>query len=183
MTGTNSAPDITQVATRIAYQNPYMTVREDEIERRDGSRGVYSLVEKPDFALIIPAESDGFWLVEQYRYPVSARSWEFPQGTFPQGKTGAPEALAAAELAEETGIVANNLEKIGFLHCAKGMSSQGFHIFLATGLQHGTPSRELEEQDMIQKWFSRAELEKMISACEITDDSTIASYALLMLRT
>ncbi|THV40690.1 NUDIX domain-containing protein [Glycomyces buryatensis] len=158
-----------------------MTLREDEIERRDGSRGIYSVVEKPDFALIVPEESDGFWLVEQFRYPVGARSWEFPQGTFPQGKTGTAEALATAELAEETGIAAGQLEKIGFLYCAKGMSSQGFHIFVATELQHGTPNRETEEQDMIHKWFSRADVETMIKAGEITDDSTIAAYALVML--
>lgn len=54
-----------------------MQLREDVIERPDGSQGIYSYIEKPDFALIIPVERDGFYLVEQYRYPVSHRSWEF----------------------------------------------------------------------------------------------------------
>jgi len=182
VTSDGQSPDIKQLASRIVYQNQYMTLREDQIERRDGSKGLYSLVEKPDFSLVIPVESDGFWLVEQFRYPVRARSWEFPQGTFPQGKDGTAEELAIAELAEETGITAGSLEKIGFLHCAKGLSNQGFHIFVANDLQHGRPHREAEEQDMIQKWFSRTALEKMISTCEVTDDSTIAAFALFMLR-
>lgn len=58
-----------------------MCVREDEIQYPDRSTGVYSIVEKPDFALVIPFENDGFWLVEQFRYSVG-RCWEFPQGTW-----------------------------------------------------------------------------------------------------
>jgi hypothetical protein len=65
-----------------------MQLREDVIQRPDGSQGIYSYVEKPDFALIIPVERDGFHLVEQYRYPVSHRSWEFPQGTLPDRRMG-----------------------------------------------------------------------------------------------
>ncbi|THV41792.1 NUDIX hydrolase [Glycomyces buryatensis] len=159
-----------------------MTIREDEIERHDGSKGIYSVIDKPDFALVIPQEADGYWLVEQYRYPVQARSWEFPQGTFSHGVEGTPEELARAELREETGLSAAKLEHLGFLHCAKGISSQGFHIFLASELEHGDPDREIEEQDMVQKWFSRAEVEEMIRTCEITDDSSIAAYGLLMLH-
>jgi len=65
-----------------------MRLREDVIQRPDGSQGIHSYVEKPDFALIIPVDRDGFHLVEQYRYPVSHRSWEFPQGTLPHGRMG-----------------------------------------------------------------------------------------------
>lgn len=51
-----------------------MRLREDVVERPDGSRADYAYVDKPDFVLIIPAEEGGFHLVEQYRYPVSRRS-------------------------------------------------------------------------------------------------------------
>jgi hypothetical protein len=33
-----------------------MQLREDMIQRPDGSQGIYSYVDKPDFALIIPVE-------------------------------------------------------------------------------------------------------------------------------
>ncbi|HEY1325152.1 MAG TPA: ADP-ribose pyrophosphatase, partial [Streptosporangiaceae bacterium] len=72
-----------QLSTRVAYESPYLRLHEDGIRRPDGSSGVYSYVVKPDFALVIPVEDGGFHLVEQYRYPVRERSWEFPQGTFP----------------------------------------------------------------------------------------------------
>ncbi len=52
----------------------WMTFREDVIRRPDGSKGISLYVEKPDFALIIPVDRDGFHLVGQYRYPVGHRS-------------------------------------------------------------------------------------------------------------
>ena len=71
--------------SREVYRNPWIRVREDAVERADGSAGVYGVVEKPHFALVLPYERDGFWLVEQYRYPVGRRAWEFPQGTWTAG--------------------------------------------------------------------------------------------------
>ena len=34
--------------------------------RADGSTGVYGVVDKPDFALVIPQDLDGFWVVEHF---------------------------------------------------------------------------------------------------------------------
>ena len=61
------------------------------------------------------------------------------------------------------------------------MSSEGCHYFLATGLEPGPPEREHEEQDMRQAWVPRARFEEMIGEGLITDDSTVAAYALLLL--
>ena len=44
---------------RLTYLNPGIRVREDVIERPDGSTGLYGVVERPDFALVVPAERDG----------------------------------------------------------------------------------------------------------------------------
>lgn len=93
---------IKTLTSKVIYQNPWLSVREDQIERADGTRGLYSVVDIPDFALIIPAAMGGFYLVEQYRYPIQSRSLEFPSGSFSHGVTGNPEEMAAAELAEET---------------------------------------------------------------------------------
>jgi hypothetical protein len=61
------------------------------------------------------------------------------------------------------------------------MSSQGFDVFLATGLTPGTAELELEEQDLVHRWFPRAEVEEMIRTGIITDDSSVAAYTLLLL--
>ena len=173
---------VRQVSTRTVYANPWLRLREDEVRRPDGSAGIYSVVDKPDFALVIPAEPGGFHLVEQYRYPVGGRYWEFPQGTAASGAVLTPEELARAELVEETGLRAERMERLGHLHCAYGMSSQGFDVFLATGLTPGPAAREASEQDMRQRLVSRAEFVELVRAGRITDDSTLAAYALLLIR-
>ncbi|MET8796503.1 NUDIX hydrolase [Nocardia sp. NPDC004568] len=173
---------IKTLSSRVVYRNPWLSLREDRIERADGSPGLYSVIDKPDFALVIPWENDGFHLVEQYRYPVRARSWEFPSGAFPEGVTGSPEELAAAELAEETGFTAGRLERLGRLHCANAMTGEGCHVFLATELTPGEPNRESTEQDMRQRWFPASEVEAMLRAGVLTDGPSMAAYLLLKLR-
>jgi 8-oxo-dGDP phosphatase len=174
---------VEQLSTQVAYETQYLRLREDRIRRPDGSEGIYSYLEKPDFALIIPVEDGGFHLVEQYRYPVRARSWEFPQGTFP-GLVPAADAehLAREELRQETGLTARQMRHLGHLQCANGVSSQGFDIFVATGLTHGRAELELEEQDLLHRWLPRARFEAMIRSGVITDDCTLAAYTLFLLN-
>jgi 8-oxo-dGDP phosphatase len=170
------------LAAGVVYQDAWMRLRRDEIERRDGSRGTYAFVDKPDFAIVIPAEDGGFHLVEEYRYPIKRRTWSFPQGGWPPGQAGSPEDLGRLELAQETGLRAGTLTRLGYLHCAHGLSNQAGHHFLATELEPGAPEREREEQDMRQAWVPRARFEEMIAEGLITDDSTLAAYALLLIK-
>ena len=159
-----------------------MTVREDGIERPDGSAGVYGVIDKPQYALVIPLDGDRLHLVEQFRYPLGLRRWEFPQGTAPDLADVAARELAARELREETGLVAGRMTELGLLDVAAGMSSQRGRVFLATGLTEGPHEREHEEQDMRTAWFSRTEFEKLVLDGEITDAQSIAAYTLLLLR-
>ncbi|WP_327687338.1 NUDIX hydrolase [Streptomyces sp. NBC_00467] len=160
-----------------------MTVREDDIQRPDGSPGLYGVVDKPDYALVIPREDDGVHLVEQYRYPVGGRYWEFPQGSWPEGHHGeAPLDLARAELREETGLSAEHMTYLGRLHVAYGYASQGCHVFLAEGLTRGALQREASEADMRQRWADRAEWRALVRAGRITDAATLAAHALLALH-
>ncbi|GAA1972444.1 NUDIX hydrolase [Amycolatopsis minnesotensis] len=168
--------------TREVYRNNWMTVREDAIRRPDGSPGIYGVVDKPDFALVIPSDGDRLHLVEQFRYPIGIRRWEFPQGTAPDRAEPEPGELAARELREETGLTAGSMVELGVLDLAPGTSSQRGRVFLATDLTEGAPERELEEQDMRAAWFTRAEFEKMVLSGDITDAQSLAAYSLLLLR-
>ncbi|MGQ0719020.1 MAG: NUDIX domain-containing protein [Pseudonocardiales bacterium] len=170
------------LGSRQVYANAWMTVREDDVQRSDGSPGIYGVVDKPDYALIIPLDGDRVHLVEQYRYPVRARRWEFPQGTAPDRADADPVALAARELREETGLVAGRLRLLGMLDVAPGMSAQRGRVFLATELVDGRPEREPTEQDMRSAWFSRADLDGMVRSGELCDAQSLAAYALLLLH-
>ena len=112
---------IRRLSSRVAYENAWLRLREDAIERPDGERGVYALVEREDFAVVIPWDGEQVTLVGQERYTLGRFSWELPQG----GVSGAsPEEVARTELAEETGLRARELRHLGRLDTAVGMSSQ-----------------------------------------------------------
>jgi 8-oxo-dGTP pyrophosphatase MutT (NUDIX family) len=156
-----------------------MSVREDEVVLPDGQPGLYGVVDKPDFALVVPREDDGsVWLVEQYRYPVGRRSWEFPQGSWPAGATGSAAELAAAELREETGLRAARMQHLGHLHEAPGFCSQGFDVWLATGLVPGPPEREATEQGMRVRCVTDEEFRAMVRTGALVDAGSVAAYAL-----
>jgi 8-oxo-dGTP pyrophosphatase MutT (NUDIX family) len=168
--------------SRQVYANPWMTVREDAIRRADGTEGIFGVIDKPTAAVVVPLDGDRLHLVEQFRYPVGARRWEFPMGTAPDRAELDPAELAARELVEETGLVAGRMELLGRLDIAPGMSSQREHVFLATELTTGALAREHTEQDMRTGWFTTAEFEAMVRRSEIVDAQTLAAYLLLKLR-
>ncbi|MEU4160911.1 NUDIX hydrolase [Actinoplanes sp. NPDC026670] len=172
-----------RVSSRVVYRNPWMVVREDEIRRPDGSPGIFGVVEKPDFALVMPRWRDGFWLVEQFRYPVGRRGWEFPQGSWGEGgASGDQAALARQELVEETGLRAASLTHLGHLFEAYGFSTQGFDVYLAEGLAEGEPDREAGEQDMIHRAFTDQEIAGMICSGQVVDAPSLAALTLFQLQ-
>lgn len=174
--------DIRQLGSTEVYRNPWIAVREDIVERGDGDTGIYGVVDKPPYSMVIPKDDDGrVYLVEQFRYPVQARRWEFPAGSARQPSSLDPADVARVELREETGLCAGRLTALGALDVAPGTSSQKGYVFLATDLEHGVPEREPEERDMRARWWDRDEFERAIRDGTICDAQTLAAFTLLML--
>jgi len=174
--------EIRQTFSREVYRNPWLSVREDEIEYPDGSTGTYAVVEKQDFVLVVPFTGDGFWLVEQFRYTVGARVWEFPQGGWPAGHSGTTDELAVAELAEETGLRAGSMRHLGRLYAAYGYCGQSYDVYLATELTEGAPEREFTEQDMVHRWVPSDELRAMVRDGRFPDAHSVAALTLFDAR-
>lgn len=176
-----SKPEIETIGTAVVYKNRWMTLREDTIVRADGSTGLYSVVEKPDFAVIAAVSNGELYLVEQYRYPVQARFWELPQGSWEQ-QTVDPQVLAKAELREETGLIAGSMLHAGRLFLAYGYSSQAYDLFLATELSQGETQLDAEELGLVAKPFKLQLVEDMIRDGTIKDATTVAAFGLLKLK-
>ena len=158
-----------------------MTVREDDVIRADGSAGIFGVVEKPDFALVIPFDGHGFYVVEQYRYPVDGRYVEFPQGSWEESSAVDPLDLARGELAEETGLRAGTMTYLGHLFEAYGYCNQGFHVFLATDLTVGEQSLTSEEADLRVFYLPTSEFSDAVLAGAIKDAPTLAAFTLMQL--
>jgi len=172
-------PDVRCLESRVVYENPWMTLTEDVVERRDGSQGLYGVVRSRDFSLVLPWDGERFHLVEQYRYPVGARLWEFPQGSVADPPGLSAQEAAAVELAEEAGLVAATWQHLGFLHAGYGRSGNGFDVFLATELTQVPERREPEEQDMRSGTFTREEVWDLVARGLMTDSHSLAALALL----
>lgn len=176
--------EIQQLSSQIVYQNKWMRLREDKVEFPNGQRGIYSVVEKPHFSLIIPVNraTRQVILVQQYRYPVQEILWEFPQGAVEGNSSLTPEEIALQELAEETGLIAKKMLHIGFLYEAYGFSNQGFHVFLAEDLHKVEPKPESTEHFLEQRPFSIDEFEELVSQGQIKDAPTVSAYGLLKIH-
>lgn len=174
-----ATPDVTCRSSRIAYENPWMTLTEDEVEYRDGSTGVFAVVRTRDFSLVIPYDGERFTLVEQFRYTVGRRLWEFPQGSVASPADLSAAEVAAIELEEEAGLRASAWTHLGRLHAGYGRSSTAFDVFLAEGLSPVPARREVTEQDMRSATFTWEELWSLVDDGLLTDSHSLAAMALL----
>jgi ADP-ribose pyrophosphatase len=159
-------------------------VREDVIERANGQRGIYGVVDKDPACVVIPLEStaDGefVYLVEQYRYTIRARCMELPQGGWEQADAD-PEAIARGELREETGLTATHMTRLATLRIGYGVMNQEQSIYLAEGLSQGDHDRDPEESDLEVHRVSVAEFEEMLLDGRIVDNCTAAAWGVYRL--
>ncbi len=149
-----------------------MRVREDEILRSNGEKGIYGVVEKPDGAVILPIDGDRIWLVEQFRYTVQERALELPQGTW-EREIEDPEELARGELMEEAGLNAARMTQLGTMWIAYGFTKQREHVFLATGLTPTPKKPDAEEHDLVAHCVPIADFERMMLDGTIRDECTL----------
>jgi ADP-ribose pyrophosphatase len=175
-----TGPSIRTLSTREVYRNHWMRVREDEIERSNGEKGIYGVVEKDDGAIILPIEDGHIWLVEQFRYTIQERALELPQGSW-EMEIDNPEELARGELKEEVGLEAEQMTHLGSVWLAYGFLRQRQHIFLATGLKPTERDPDAEEHDLQVHKFPVAEFERMMLDGTIGDSCTIAAWGVYQL--
>jgi ADP-ribose pyrophosphatase len=171
---------IRTLSSREIYRNPWLRLREDQIERSNGARGIYGVVEKDDCALIIPVEGDRIYLIEQFRYTIQQRALELPQGGWETADVD-PEELARGELREETGLTAATMMLLGTMWIAYGFARQRQFVYLATGLTPAGNDPDPEEHDLVLKTTTIAEFERMLLDGTIKDSSTIAAWGIYRL--
>ena len=176
----SSTPDIDEthnpwqtLGTEVRYQNPWISVREDQVLNPGGGRGIYGVVSMKNKALgIVPLDAEGnTWLVGQYRYPLNEYSWEIPMG----GGLVEHDILASAqrELKEETGLRAARWTRIARLHTSKSVTDEEGFVFLAEDLTQG--ELEPEETEDLRLWkLPLAEAIRMVMADRITDAVSVA---------
>jgi 8-oxo-dGTP pyrophosphatase MutT (NUDIX family) len=161
------------VASRVVYENPWITVREDDVIRPDGSPGVYGVVVAHGAVGVVPVLPDGrVLLVRQWRYVAGRPMWEIPTGGVHDGE--ALDDAVQRELAEEAGHRAATLVSLGSILSSKSVMDETCHLFLGTGLvpAAGVPD---PTEDIDVGTFTLAEAVGMVLDGEIIDAMSVVA--------
>ncbi len=161
-------------SSRVAYENAWIRVREDQVVRPDGGAGVYGVVEiRPSVGIVAINERDEVALVGQWRYSVGRYSWEIPRGGSHPGETDML-SVAKRELAEEAGLIAREWEALGAVDVCNGVADDVQSLYLATGL---TPTEmQLDpEEDIAVRWHPFEDAVSMVMDGRITEVCSVAA--------
>lgn len=155
------------LSTREIYENAWIRVREDQVIRPDGERGIYGTVHFKNIAVgVLAVDGEWVYLVGQYRYPLKFYSWEIPEGGCPPEED--PLEAAKRELEEETGLRAQIWEKLGEAHLSNSVSDEYAVWYLATQLEQGEAMPEGSERLLIKRVLFTDALADVLSGA-ITD--------------
>lgn len=165
------------LSSAVKYQNPWITVREDQVIRPDGARGIYGVVDcRVATGVLALTEQDELYLVGQYRYPLDRYSWEIIEGGADPEEP--PMEACKRELREEAGLVAGHWEPLGHeIHLSNCHSSERGFLYVARDLAHVAAEPEGTEQLQVRKvpW---AEAVDMVRRGEITDAMSLLGIML-----
>jgi 8-oxo-dGTP pyrophosphatase MutT (NUDIX family) len=159
---------------RLVYENAWVSVLHDEVDRPDGRPGIYGVIHFQNHAVAIVAvdAQDRVALVGQWRYTIDGYSWELPEGGVPPDE--APLTGAQRELREETGLRAAHWREVARIAVSNSVTDELGTIFLATELQQGDASPDGTEQLRL-RWVAFDEALAMIDDGRISDLLTIAA--------
>lgn len=159
-------------STRIVYENPWFSVREDQVIRPDGQAGTYSVVSsRVATGVVALTPQHECYLVGQFRYPMNEYSWEIIEGGADAHET--PLAAAQRELREEAGLLARDWSELGGeIHLSNCFTSEVGRLFLATNLTE--TNREPDGTEVLEiRKLPFSECMALVARGEIKDALTI----------
>lgn len=162
-----------KVATKAIYDNPWISLEEDQVVNPGGGKGIYGKVHFKNIAIgIIPLDDAlNTWIVGQWRYPLNEYSWEIPMGGGPLEIE--PLASAKRELKEETGLSAKAWDCFLRIHTSNSVTDEVGYVYTAKGLTQGATEFE-ESEDLQIKKIPFSEAYRMCLRGEITDSLSVA---------
>ncbi len=135
--------------SKIIAESTFFTLREDEVVLPDGTEKVYTMLDIPDFAGVLPVYRDDLILIRNYRYPIKETVLELPAGLIEEDES--PLEAASRELEEETGYRLKHAEKLIKYHPIASLNTQEAHIFLAEVEDGGKLERDPSEDMRVEK--------------------------------
>ena len=149
----------------------------DEVDRPDGSPGIYGVVHFENAAVGVVAVDAGgrLLLVGQHRYALDEYSWEIPEGGVAPDEP--LEAGAKRELREETGYEADRWRQLCRLTLSNSVTDERGALYVAEGLRPGAADPDPTEELAI-RWATLDQVLAEIASGGIHDVLTIAGIGL-----
>jgi ADP-ribose pyrophosphatase len=116
-------------------------------------------------------------VIRQFRHAAGGFIWELPAGVLDHPDES-PEACAARELREETGLRATTLTRLGAILTTPGFTDERIHLFLARGL---VQEHTAHDHDEVIAEIARIPLDEaldMVRRGDIVDAKTICGLHL-----
>lgn len=156
------------------YQGRRISVVKKTLELADGRTVTRETIEHPGAVIIIPVTNNGdIILLDQFRFSIEQRIYEFPAGTREPNESTKETALR--ELAEETKYSAKNIKSLGQIIPTPGFCNEIQEVFIASDLFDCDKDFD-EGEDIKICYFSPSGIKKMIQDGQIQDAKTIASF-------
>ena len=171
---------VTTLGSKKLFENKYVTVREDETqwENSSGETATYDytvITGHNSYVDVIVYDSvlNKYLMVNQYRYAVGKRSWEFTAGYINDGEK--PEEAAARELEEEAGVKADKVNLVGKLYQLVGKGDIYGYVYYVDSFKESNTNFDPMENfvGLTADWFTADEINEMILYGENFDANTV----------
>ena len=162
------------VSSKTVYKCDLFSVTEDHASDGKGYEIRRSIVRHAGSAVMMAVDAKKrILLVRQYRLPAGQAMWELPAGRLDPGEK--PLQAAKRELIEETGCRARTWKRLASFYPSPGFLQEKMTIFLATGITQGEAT-PMEDEKIECRWFSPAEIDRMLRSGKIIDGKTMIGY-------
>jgi 8-oxo-dGTP pyrophosphatase MutT (NUDIX family) len=137
-------------SSKLVFKNRIFSIRESLCRSPSGKTGLYTAMEAPDWAVVIPVldtpQGKRFVMVRQWRHGSRELSLEFPGGVFEHGEN--PEEAAAREMEEETAYHPRKVTRLGEMSPNPAIMGNRVHFFLAEDLTD-TGKQRLDDDEYV----------------------------------
>lgn len=122
------------LSSREVYKNRWIQVREDEVVRPGGARGIFGVVEMKAGSSVLALTSErDVYLVREFKYAISKDSLETMSGALEEEES--PLDAAKRELREELGLEAGQWINLGRVDPFTTIVHSPNYMFLALDLR------------------------------------------------
>lgn len=124
------------MSTRPIYDNPWISVREDQALMPDGRTTLYGVITTvPAVGVLGFVDHDHVVMVRQWRYVAGQAMWEIPTGAAHPNEL--LEIAARREMIEETGYRVGSLELLTSYHSSKSVMDETCTVYVGHDLAVG----------------------------------------------